>query len=370
MVDIFSIAASLGVAAMAAMSVAVGASSIAFKTRHFDSVTAKIETDAIMKIFPEHSQLSCSEIHVPHIGWVSRYVVSRHFCATLKVNSSPTDLHLQTFEITIWRLWCLSWRGFEEMLRPLEPGRQDVSVVGLPMFLDHLVQSSASHSYPDFTVQSKCAHPPDSTEEELTQSDAIARRAINQLNANGSGVFLVRGKPMTGKTGAGMRMAQILGAVVCTRFSPFRAGNMVTQLTKARSEHRPNSPLIIFLDEIDVKLDALGTLPLNPKLLTEVTDKDSWNDWVDDISRCQNVVLWLTSNADNAKMGSYDPSLLREKRVTAHYNATCSNEFDVVHEQDRLPVHLMMDRSLMVPPEQIMDHESRPVGSLRTRLLP
>lgn len=327
------------------------------KSRQFSSSTSRIESDAILKLLPQYSHLSWSELFVPTVGWVPKLVISRGFCASVRMASSHPMHKAVECEITVWRPCGLSWDWFEELIRAPalknsmnkpgtdSPSREQAPQVPLPLspFLDHLIQSSAHHAYPELRIMSKCAHPPGTSQQELCQSDAIARRALAHLNEFGSGVFLVRGPPMTGKTGAGMRLAQLLGnegggAVVCTRFSPFRAGCMMTQLTEARGSHKPDAWLVIFLDEIDVKLDTLGSVPPNSKLLTEITDKDSWNDWLDDVGRCKKIVLWLTSNADDAKIASYDPSLLREKRVTAHYHATGSDAWRVVHEApDHVP---------------------------------
>ncbi|MEW5315206.1 MAG: hypothetical protein WDW38_006652 [Sanguina aurantia] len=330
------------------------------KTREFTTAANKIETDAVIKMLATQGhRLAFAERWVSDLGWVPSCVVTGGYCASLTVLTSEHDPRVQIFEVLVRRPCCLPWAPFHSLLRPAPMALLLSGKAELPEALDHLVQGSANLSWPDWSVLRKSAHLPDTTEKELAQADAIARMALDQLHSNGSGVFLVRGKPMTGKTSAGMRLAQILGATVCTRFNPTRAGNMISQVIRARTEHSPGGWLIIFMDEVDVTLDALHAIPINATLLTEVTGKDSWDDWVDDVSRNDKVILWLTTNADDAKMASYDPALLREKRVTAHYHATGSDAFHAVHE-----------RALVAPPLSLDMERGHPSeGDLKTPLL-
>lgn len=321
-------------ASVLALSVTTTVAYLLLRTREYSSATSKIETDAIMKMLPKNTKWSRSEQYVPSVGWVANWVFSLRYCA--KIKSVESQHGAPHYEITIWRFCFQSWEKFDAMIRPATSPQEATSETPpLPKFLDHIVRSSANLAWPWYSVNSKYAHLPGTPESELAQADAIARRALLQLNEIGSGVIMVCGPPATGKTSAGVRAAQLLGSntVICTCLDPSRAGNLISEIIKTRDEHDPSATIIIIKNEIDMILDRLGSIPANAKLVTEVTDKSTWNDWLDDIHRCRNVVVWLTSNATTAKLATYDPSLLRKKRVTAHYRATGSDTFYAVHEQ-------------------------------------
>lgn len=326
-------------ASFALLSVMTAIAFILLRTREYNSVTSKIETDAIVKMLPKNKKWSQSEQYVSNVGWVPNWVFTLNYCANIRsVTSEHGDQRSPSYQITIWRSCFQQWDQFDAMIRP-PPSPVTSTCKGcdvIPVFLDHLVRGGASLAWPCYSLESKYAHQPGTPESELMQADAIARQALLQLNEIGSGVILVCGPPATGKTSSGMRAAQLLGpnTVVCTCLDPSRAGHLIAEVIKTRNEHDPTATVLIIKNEIDTILDKLGSIPANSKLITEVTDKASWNDWLDDIHRCKKVVVWLTSNADVEKISAYDPSLLRKKRVTAHYRATGSDAFHVVHEHE------------------------------------
>lgn len=322
---------------------------LCLKTKEFTSVSNKIEADALVKELSTNDHCWSTSVYNSQLAiWVPTQVITTRFCASLSVVTSEKDPHVQTFKVTVRTCCCMPWAPVHERLRP-PAALKSLDEAGLPLTLDHLVQGCASLDWPDWSIQQKAAHAPNTTEKELEQADGIAHRAHAQLHSNGSAVILVRGEPMTGKTSAGIRLAQILNAVVCTRFNPTVAGHMLSQLIRARNEHNPDAWLIVFMDEVDVTLDSLGSIVPNNTLVTEVMKKNSWTQYMDEVAKLHRVIFWLTTNADDAKIAAYDPALLREKRVTAHYHATGMNAFHAVHE--RLihelvpPTEMGMDRS-------------------------
>lgn len=308
------------------------------RKRVYSTHTSRIETDAIIKMLPKTSKWAQSEVYVPSCGWLPTWVFTPHYIANIKV-SIHTEDRAQGYEVVIWRSCFQQWEQFDGMLRASTTASDSLEseVEGnnqLAVFLPHLVRGSASLNWPCYNVMSKYAHRPGTPESDLHQADQIARSALSRLNVIGSGVFMVCGPPATGKTSAGVRAAQILGAntVVCTCLDPSRAGNLISEAVKARDEHDPSAALVLIINEFDIVLDRLGCIPCHPTLVTEVTDKGSWNDWLDDVYRWKNVVIWLTSNADARKIASYDPSLTRAIRVTVQFRITRSDAFHIVDD--------------------------------------
>ncbi len=146
--------------------------------------------------------------------------------------------------------------------------------------------------------------------------------------------FVASGAPGTGKTSAGLRLAQLLThstgtkVVVSRTYRPTEAGHMIHMLDSAREDAGDDGYLLVILNEFDVWMSSFSTnsgasLPKNDKVITEVTDKDTWNEWADAIHRMDKVVVWMTTNAS---LDDYDPALLRAKRITKRYEVLDDKE--------------------------------------------
>jgi hypothetical protein len=108
----------------------------------------------------------------------------------------------------------------------------------------------------------------------------------------------------------------------CYNFNPSEPNTFFTNVYRRVSPTKTKR-LIVLLDEIDVLLDSIhrNDLPPNPKFPREVSDKTSWNRFMDNFDRGYYpwVTVIMTSNRTRAQLDAMDKSFLREGRVDQWY---------------------------------------------------
>lgn len=325
------------------------------KTRFYTSTNNKIETDALLDAIKKHKDgdrcsIAWSENYWNN-AWIPTFLISpRHcFCASTDVTSSSYDLNQQVIEVRVTMLCCLSWDTLPVRRRKDPDACSSVTdEQPLPAELPHVEVTHPSLMWPDWAVNDRLVFPPGTPEAELQQADLIARNVLSQVqdgssSSSTSAVVVVRGPPRTGKTSAALRLAQLLGprTMVCKTFKPNLPGHMLVQLDNVRKQQGPDEYLVVLLEEFESWMDGINNdsrdgrkrTDVHSKLLTEVTDKSSWNVWADNISRHKKLIVWMTSNHDDAKIAQYDPALLRRDRITAHYVTVDDRSFVTLHER-------------------------------------
>jgi hypothetical protein len=137
-------------------------------------------------------------------------------------------------------------------------------------------------------------------------------RYMKGLFCNGDGnVFILCGSKGTGKSSSLRILAGMLGAHLyrmnpCT---PYESINGVLDYVYE------SSSVVLGIEEFDVTLDKFGTIDTSDGPV-QVSDKQSWNQMLDDVANIPNVVLVLTTNRTPEELAEYDESLLRPGRVT------------------------------------------------------
>lgn len=131
-------------------------------------------------------------------------------------------------------------------------------------------------------------------------------------------VCLLHGKPNTGKSMISILMAKKLKAHYCKTYKPIDAGDSFDTIYNTCNPSEMN-PLVILLDEFDIILEKITSknIKINEKVLTEVTDKTSWNTLFDNFSigLYPYTIIILTTNETPAQIiKKYDPSCIRENR--------------------------------------------------------
>lgn len=131
-------------------------------------------------------------------------------------------------------------------------------------------------------------------------------------------VTLLYGKPNSGKSMISLLIAKHFKSGYCKTYKPSEPGDSIDTLYNTCNP-TVNKPLVILLDEVDIILDKVHNRSILPhnKVLTEVTDKISWNQLFDNISIgfYPYTIFILTSNKTPGEINKkYDPSYIRENR--------------------------------------------------------
>lgn len=137
-------------------------------------------------------------------------------------------------------------------------------------------------------------------------------------NKNKSIVCMIYGKPNTGKSMISILLAKKLNGSYCKSYKPIDPGDSIDTIYDT-STPKVDNPLIILLDEFDIMLNKIHNknITSNKKVLTEVSDKISWNQLFDNINIgfYPYTIIIMTSNENPDKIKKmYDSSYIRENR--------------------------------------------------------
>lgn len=137
-------------------------------------------------------------------------------------------------------------------------------------------------------------------------------------SSNKSIVCMLYGEPNTGKSMVSILLAKKLKGKYCKTFKPTDPGDSIDTIYNTCFP-TIMSPLIILLDEFDIILDNIHNqkLTLREKVLTQVTDKISWNQFFDNISIgfYPYTIFILTTNLNPKFINEkYDNSYIRKNR--------------------------------------------------------
>jgi hypothetical protein len=136
-------------------------------------------------------------------------------------------------------------------------------------------------------------------------------------------VFL-SGEMGSGKTFFTYLMSQKLGCFLCDKFNPYEPSSNFSELYNS-IRVRPDCPLILVLDEVDVLIKKIHCCTENEhiKYSREITNKMAWNSFMDKISFgiYPYTILFLISNEKKVNIDNLDKSYLRKGRIdiNAHW---------------------------------------------------
>ena len=153
------------------------------------------------------------------------------------------------------------------------------------------------------------------------KQEKVIDQIIEQYNKsiNNSHVCILFGRPNTGKSMVSLLLAKKLKSYYCKSYKPTDPGDSIDLLYSIVNPNS-NTPLVILLDEFDIILDKIHNKKTEKNklpVLTEVTDKTSWNQLFDNISIgfYPFTIFILTTNLNPVDINHlYDSSYIREKR--------------------------------------------------------
>lgn len=229
-------------------------------------------------------------------------------------------------------------------LRGTPSSRLCLKVVHVPPIQDvpllDVVHNVATGHYPEWAVTKEISCIPEqvsdlcrSTAEAIVEHVAQCREERRINNA----CILLVGPPGTGKSTAARIAAASMRAHFTSDLELCTAGSMLSSLTAAVLDD--GVTLLVLLDEIEGTLRCLPagqSVPLHPKLRTQVRDRASWNKMCDDTRYTDGLIKVLTSNLTLAQLCEFDSTgaSLRRGRVTAVFNVGGDASYATVTHPD------------------------------------
>ena len=151
----------------------------------------------------------------------------------------------------------------------------------------------------------------------IGQQANIVSKIIEDYMKRRHTVAFIHGKPGTGKSMVGILVANEFSSYFCNTLKPWQPGDTLGYLI-SEVEPKPQKPLVIVFDEIDMTLTKIhnGIEP-HKHIPIAVEDKSGWNHMLDSIQRGMypNIILIITSNHGPKFIESLDPSYIRKGRV-------------------------------------------------------
>lgn len=136
-------------------------------------------------------------------------------------------------------------------------------------------------------------------------------------------VVMLQGSPGTGKSITARSVALQLDAVLYPSYDPTFLGHC---LWARKQELSGVDHFVVVFEEMDVgfaKVVAGSVEDSGNDTCRDVTNKSSWNNWLDRINRQKKLILVLTTNKTDAELleiSGGDESMLRDGRVTRRFN--------------------------------------------------
>jgi hypothetical protein len=138
--------------------------------------------------------------------------------------------------------------------------------------------------------------------------------------SNGNCIVLISGPPNTGKSTIPKLIAQKMNAYMCSSFKltePGMSFNALIDHMRTESDDE-DKPFIILINEIDRDIENIhnSKVQISQKLITPVTNKTSFNDFLDEAATIPRLMLIFTTNWTIEQFDNLDKSYVRDGRIT------------------------------------------------------
>jgi hypothetical protein len=164
--------------------------------------------------------------------------------------------------------------------------------------------------------QKRIYHPP-TNEQALLLKQCIQTYQDKKNSAHRPSTLVVflSGESRTGKSYFAQLLCHRLKGVLCDTFYPQEYGTNFNDIYFTVFP-TPDKPLVLVLNEIETIFDSFSISKESESFQRDVSDKTSWNNFLDRLSSEENVILIMTSNYSIEELSlKYDRSYLRHGRV-------------------------------------------------------
>lgn len=127
-------------------------------------------------------------------------------------------------------------------------------------------------------------------------------------------VTLISGRAGSGKSFLAQILAKRLNGILCSSYSPTQYGHSIDEVYFTISPTK-KKPLILLIDEIDIKISFPNEEKPCEWLTKDVKDKSSWSHFMDKVSSMDNLFVIMTTNVPFDDLDEIDRSYFREGRV-------------------------------------------------------
>ena len=182
--------------------------------------------------------------------------------------------------------------------------------------------------------------------------EAIMNSILAHYRKFKRGTFFIQGPPATGKSSIGYLLAKELKAPFSHQLDPTLPGDSIYRwIQNMDLEDGQNTPCILVIEEADTMIRKIhnGNVEKNANIPTDVHDKTTWSNFLDDMVFYNNVILILTSNTPKKQLDALDPSYLRKGRISMVLEMTQSVLEDESSTSPPSPSAASVQESLQQP---------------------
>lgn len=207
----------------------------------------------------------------------------------------------------------------EDEDKPVQGSAEPLALASMPTPQSKIDMLYRKGNYDELRYSSSKIHV--SELEPLGDQKAAMDQILAVYHKKRRACIFLQGETGTGKSGVGLLLAKQLNGQYCHTFDPTTPGDTFENVLSYYFEREDSleGPLVLVLEEVNVLLHRIheNAVERHKKIPSQVHNKASWCNFLDDNVFYKNVIVILTSNESKAELDALDPAYLREGRINA-----------------------------------------------------